>query len=231
MGIGFAIPANMTKSVMESLIKNGKVTRGWLGVVIQNLDENLSKSFSFTGTEGALVGDVADGTPAEKGGLKHGDIIVSFNGKKIIDVNQLRNSVADILPGQTVDVVIHRDGAKKTLAVKIGEQEGPVVQEKPIDEASADLGITLQPLSAAIATELGIKDSRPGVIVTQVDPSGIAASAGVRPKDIIRSVSGNPVKDVAEFNAMVKKSGTKNGIRLVVESNGAERFVFIRAEE
>jgi len=230
MGIGFAIPINMARQVMDSLITKGKVVRGWLGVGIQNLTEDLSKSFQYEGTEGALVGHVEKDGPADKAGLKQGDIIVKLNGEKIRNINQLRNAVAALTPGQKVDVEILRNGNYETVRVKVGELPAQEGSEAKVTEQVADLGMTVGNLSDELAQRLGVRKGG-GVVVRSVTPGGLAAEAGIQPRDIIISVNGERVKSVSQFNDAVAKGDLKKGIRLVVQSEGMERFVFLKAEE
>lgn len=230
MGIGFAIPINMARQVMDSLISKGKVVRGWLGVGIQNLSEDLSRSFDYQGTDGALVGHVEKDGPAQQAGLKQGDIIVRLNGEKIKNINQLRNAVASLTPGQKVEVEVLRNGQHETMRVKVGElpsQEnaGPAEQE-----STTDLGMMVDNLTADLANRLGAHAGA-GVIVRSVDPAGPAAQAGIQVRDIIVSLNGKRVKSVIDFNDAVKEADLKKGIRLVVQSEGMERFVFLRSAE
>lgn len=234
MGIGFAIPIGMARSVMESLITKGKVIRGWLGVSIQNLTEDLSKSFAYPeGTEGALVGSVSAGSPAAKAGVLQEDIITGFNGTKITDVNQLRNLVASTSPGQNVSIEVFRDKQKKTLTVKVdeltGQDEEMLAQEEKLD-SSADLGIDLQTLTPELARQLRTKKTS-GVIVTNVQPGGLADSAGLLPRDIILSVNKQGVKSVKDLLSLVTEKSLREGIRLIVETQGMEHFVFLKSEE
>lgn len=227
MGIGFAIPINMARSVMESLITSGKVVRGWLGVGIQNLNEDLAQSFNFSGTDGALVGHLEKDGPAEKAGLKQGDIIVKLNGEKITNINQLRNLVAGIAPGKTIDAEIVRDGRTKTLKVKVGELPTQAQQALEQSEPSIDLGISVETLTSDLARRLGSK-TESGVIVRAVRPGGLGERGGIQARDIILSVNGKKVTKIEEFYQAVEAADLSKGIRLVVESQGMERFVFLR---
>ena len=232
MGIGFAIPITMAKSVMESLITKGKVIRGWLGVGIQNLTDELSSSFQYSGTEGALVGTVSEGSPAFKAGFEQGDIITKFGETKITDVNQLRNIVAAVTPGQKIDVDVLRAGKAKTLTVKIEELSNQDAQSPEVDKPdnSVDLGIEMQTLTQELASQLHSKKSH-GIVVTGVTPGGLGESAGLVPRDIIVSVNNKPVKNVKELLSEVTEAALTKGVRLVVDSQGMERFVFLRSAE
>jgi serine protease Do len=232
MGIGFAIPISMAKTVMDSLITKGKVVRGWLGVGIQNLTDELSASFQFDGTEGALVGSVSEGSPAFKAGIEQGDIITQFGKTKITDVNQLRNLVAATVPGEKIEVQVQRAGKAKTLTVNIEElsNQDQAEPDEVINDSSVDLGIEMQTLTPELAKQLKSKKSH-GVVVTGVAPGGIAQAAGLAPRDIIVSVNSKPVKNVKEFLTEVDKTKLEKGVRLVVDSGGMERFVFLKSIE
>jgi serine protease Do len=231
MGIGFAIPINMAKTVMTSLIKSGKVVRGWLGVGIQPITEEAAQSFGYTGTDGALVGHVETGSPAEKAGIKQGDIVVGLNGEKIKTVNQLRNIVAASKPDSRLEVELYRENQKLNVSVKIGELKSQHDGERATEEqSSVDLGINLENLDERLARELGTKRMQ-GVVVTAVRPGSLGEEAGLQVRDIIVSVNGKKVKNVTEFNETIAHADLKKGARLVVETQGMEHFVFPRAEE
>jgi len=228
MGIGFAIPINMAKQVLDSLISNGKVTRGWLGVGIQNLTEDLAKSFDYTDTEGALVGHVDPKGPAKKAGIQQGDIVVQLGKDKIKNVNQLRNLVATIKPGTPLDLTIIRNGRKETRNVTIGELPAQVAEEEPQQDGSVeDLGLTVEEFDESSPRKP--RTDRPkGLVVTQIDPQGIAADAELQVGDIIISINGRQVSSIEEFKGAMDKGDSKKGIRFVVESQGMERFAILR---
>lgn len=231
MGIGFAIPINMARQVFESLISNGKVVRGWLGVGIQNLSEDLSKSFKYPSSEGALVGHVEAKGPADKAGIKQGDIIVSLNNESMKNINQLRNYVAGIKPGKSIPVEIFRDGKKLTVEVTVQELPGAVKKDEPaIKEKSAELGMYLEPLSEELARQLGTERTK-GVVVAKVRGGSIAARSGIIPRDIIISIDGHEVTDPKDVKDLVTDSALKSGVRFIVETQGMQRFVFIQSSE
>lgn len=234
MGIGFAIPIDMAKRVMKSLISTGKVVRGWLGVGIQNLTEEMAKSFDYSSAEGALVGDVQEGSPAHKAGILQGDIIVALDSERIENSNQLRNKVADLSPGQKVNLTVFREGERKVISVAIGEQPaelGGEEQEELSEETPSDsLGLRIESLTSESARRLGSKHSR-GVLITDLKPDGIGAAAGLQRGDIILSVNGKKVNNVSEFRSAVDKASLSKGIRMIVESQGMERFVFLKTQE
>ncbi|HMO01984.1 MAG TPA: DegQ family serine endoprotease [Oligoflexia bacterium] len=236
MGIGFAIPINMAKSVVDSLIKTGKVVRGWLGLGIQPVNEDLGKSFGYNSTEGVLVGHVDPKGPANKAGITQGDIITEFQGEKVTNINQFRNSVAAVTPGTKAELTIFREGVTKKISVTVGELpanlgeaiDNPEVQPEPEQGASA-LGITVENLTAQIAKKLGSKRIS-GVVVTDVDPDGPAALSGIQAKDIIFKVGNQEVTNTNEFKKAVQSQNLKTGIRLLIESGGMDRFVLLKSE-
>jgi len=230
MGIGFAIPMNMAKSVMNDLIANGKVVRGWLGVAIQDLSEDLAKSFNFSGKDGALVGQIQPESPAVKAGLLQGDIIISMDGIKIKNVNQLRNLVAKTIPTTVAKLEVFRAAKTMQIPVTIGELpidgvEASVAVEDEVEPSA--LGIQIENLSPELARRL--RSSRTaGIVVTAVEPGGVAAEAGIQPQDIITNVNGEEIKTAAQFRTLVIKAALKRGLRVVIESQGMQRFAFLK---
>lgn len=228
MGIGFAIPINMAKQVLDSLISNGKVTRGWLGVGIQNLTEDLAQSFNYTETEGALVGHVDPKGPAKKVGLQQGDIIVQLGKSKIKNVNQLRNMVAAIKPGTATELTFIRNGKTETRSVTIGELPTQVVEAETREEGSVeDLGMTVEEFDESSPRKPRTERAK-GLIITQVDPQGLAADADLQVGDIIVSINGKDVATIEDFRGATEKGDPKKGFRFVVESQGMERFAILR---
>jgi serine protease Do len=230
MGIGFAIPSNMAKSIMQSLIEHGKVVRGWMGVGIQNLTEELAQSFGYKGTDGVLVGDVTPDSPAAKAGLKQGDIIVRFEGKDTRDMNHLRQAVAATSPGTKAKLEVFRDGETKDLTIAIGEQETGMAAVEGHESSEKGLGMTLKNLTPDMANELGLSQTK-GVLVTEVEPFGVAGKAGIQQNDLILSVHGKPVENVGQFNKELKKHDLDKGVRLTVLTGKMQRFVFLKSEK
>jgi len=228
-GVGFAIPINMAKSIMNSLIHKGRVVRGFLGVGIQPLNEGLAESFGYKGTDGALVGEVSSGTPADKAGFEPGDIVVRFGDKEVTSVNQLRNLVAATTPSTTVPVQIFRNGEQQTLSVKVGELgEHPGMASTQGE--TKDLGLAVSDLTAEGAQSLGYEEHE-GVLVTDVDPVGPAALAGITPEDLIVSVQGQPVHTAHEFWNILNQHDLSKGIRMVVQHESMRRFVFLQVKK
>jgi serine protease Do len=227
-GVGFAIPSNMAQTVMHSLIEKGHVERGWLGAAIQDLNENLSQSFDYEGTEGVLLGDVLDGGPAQKAGLQAGDIVVKYQGKRMKDANQFRHAVAATEPGTDATLVIFRNGKQQTITIHIAQMDADSVVARPGGEESSDLGISVQTLTPDARQQLGYEGDEQGVVVTEVEPGSLAASLGIRPKDLIVVVGGQTIRSASDFRKALDKNDLSKGIRLQVMRDGVQRFVFAK---
>lgn len=228
-GIGFAIPSNMARSIKDAIITDGRVDRGQLGALIQNLTKELADSFGFTSTDGVLIGDVVEGSAADRAGLKSGDIVLQFNGRRMKDLHQLRNSVAATKPGTKVDLMIFRDGKRQTISVEVGRLEGTALMTDG-SRMSKDLGAKLQSLDKKVASELGHDESQQGVVVTEVEPDSLAARAGLRPKDVIVSLNGKSVGNLSDFDEIMKDHDLANGIRMQVLGESGRRYLFLRSK-
>jgi len=231
-GVGFAIPSNMASSIMDAIVKHGRVQRGRLGALIQDLNEDLAKSFNFDSTKGVLIGDVVDDSPAKKAGLKSGDIVVEFNGKPTESANQLRMAVAATPPGTSSELTIVRDGKRQTLKITTDELTDDVAKTSPsgaAEESSADFGLTVQTLTAELADQLGYEQNQQGVVITDVDPTSIAARAGLRPRDLVVAVDGNTIRNIRDFREAMSKADTAKGVRMQVMRDGSRRFVFLKS--
>ncbi len=233
-GIGLAIPSNMVKHVMQQLIEKGKVTRGYLGVSIQNVDDKLAKSFNLPDTKGALVTDVVSGGPAAKAGLKEGDFIVNVGGTAIKDVNELRNAVAALPTGKDADLEIYRDGKKMTVTVRVDPQPADMALAmrgtKPDQEVDTPsrLGIDVSDMTPALAQQFGYKAAPKGVIITNVTPGSNAESSGLEAGMVITQAGGKDVSNVDDFKKLITG---KEGVRIrVTGPGGGSRFVFLPAE-
>jgi serine protease Do len=226
MGIGFAIPSNMARSIMKSILEKGRVDRGWLGVVIQDLNDDLSQSFGYESTNGVLVSDVMPDGPAAKAGLRAGDIVTEYDGKPMGDMNQFRNAVAATTPGRKVDIRVFRGKGYKTLAVQVGQLEGQTRLAWGADP-SGELGLTVQTVTPEIARQLGYGDVH-GVVVTGVEPGSPADKAGIRPRDVITDVADDPIENIADFRAAMSKQDLKKGVRMRLNTGGARRFAFVK---
>jgi serine protease Do len=233
-GIGLAIPSNMARTIMDQLIERGHVVRGYLGVQIQEVNDELAESFDLPDMDGALVSDVFPHTPAEKAGLQAGDFIVAVDGKKVRNVNELRNRVAVIEPGTKVDMDIYREGTKKTLPVTIGRQPenfgSPPTHRRDEPEAIVELGIEVSPVTPRLARQFGLDEDAQGVIVSEVKPASNAAEAGLQPGMLVTKVQGSRVGDVSEFETQVTKAHEegRQGVRLLVKTATGQRFVYLQ---
>ncbi len=228
MGIGFAIPINLARSILSQIVEDGQVVRGWLGVVIQNLTPELRDSFGFNQSSGVLIGDVAPDGPAEKAGLESGDILESFSGKPVIDINDLRSQVARTRPGVEADVVIFREGLNRTLTVTVGELAGSQKKVSPKKtSASTALGMTLQNMPSRALGKSANPRPQKGVLVVAVDPMSPASRAGLRANDIIESVQGEAIADIEEFHDALSRQDRKSGVRLGLRTGEYRRFVVL----
>ena len=223
-GIGFAVPINMAKEILAQLKEKGKVTRGWLGVSIQEITPELAKSFGLQEEKGALISDVVPGGPADKAGFKRGDIILELNGKAVKDYQELPRMVASMPPGEKVTFKALRDGKELMVPATLGELKDEEAV-KPSEEVERRLGISLQGVTPEIASKLGLKKAE-GVVVTNVEPGGLAGEAGIQRGDVILEVDRNPVNSLKEFNEMLKKAD-KSMLFLIYRS-GSTFFVTIR---
>jgi len=229
-GIGFAIPVNMAKNIMDSLITDGKVIRGWLGVMIQPVTQEIAKSFALEEATGTLVGDVLKGGPAEKAGIGRGDVIVSFDGKPIDGPNTLRNIVAQTKVGKNVSVVVIREGKEKTIHVTVGEKEAGMQASAPIpSSASAKSGLTVQDLTPEIAKQLGYKDAE-GVVVSDIESGSPAYEAGLRRGDLIKEVNRQPVKSLVDYNEAMSAVEEDESFLLLVKRGQNTLYVVVNAE-
>ena len=234
MGIGFAVPSNMARDVMNRLREKGEVVRGWLGVSIQNLSKEMAESMGLESAEGVLVSQVFEGGPAGKAGVKAGDVIVQYNGKPIKDVTELRTAVAWTDPGKKVDMVVLRGGKRKTLSVQI-ERRGDQPQLARGKRGGGpgapaeikDLGIQVADLTPETAQRYGYEEGQ-GVLITDVDPAGLAAKAGMEPGMLILQVGGKKVRNVAEFKEVLQGADLARGIPMLVRAGDRQLFVLLK---
>ncbi len=228
IGIGFAIPASMAGSVMNQLLDGGAVRRGQLGVTIQPVTSELARGLGLDGLRGALVSNVSEGSAAAKAGVERGDVIVGFEGKPVADGNELRNLVAGTAPGSRVGLEVLRDGSARQLSVTLGELaakgEQVAASAEPADEFK--LGIGVRPLGREDLGELGLPAGSRGLLVTEVDPGGLAGAAGIAPGDVIERANNQPVTSVAELKAALERSGDRPTV-LLVQRQGNSVFVAI----
>jgi serine protease Do len=226
-GIGFAIPVNLAKDVMNQILDHGKVTRGYLGIVVQPITPAMAKALGQSEPKGVLVGDVSPKGPAQTNGVERGDIILDLNGKAINDSNELRNTIAMMQPGETATLKISRNGSTRDIKVKLGELPGSKEQaQNERGDASKDAleGVSVENLDAETAKELGLPASTKGVVVTDIDPSSPKADSGLRKGDVIQEVNHQRVHNVAEFEQALHKAGKEEAL-LLVNRGGTTLFI------
>jgi len=229
MGIGFAIPINMVKAIKDQLIQSGSVTRGYLGVVIQDLTPELAKSFGLKDSKGILVSQVSEDSPAEKAGLKQGDVIVEFAGKPVGKVGAFRNRVALKAPGSKEELTVLRSGKRKTVSITIGKLPEGELAAAGIPHSLEKLGLTVQTLTPELARQFGIQGEK-GVVVTQVTPGSDAALAGINPGAVILEVNRKPVSNAEEFKRAVAQTPEKGVVLLLIKDGQYSRYVALKTE-
>jgi serine protease Do len=232
IGIGFAIPANMARRVMDQLKTDGRVHRAQLGVSVQPVTSDLAASLGLSDTRGAIVSSVEPGSAAERAGVKRGDVIVSFNGQPVTEYNALRNRVAEAKPGASATVGIVRDGSEKTLTVKLDEASPNRTARGSSNDApeSADqtaLGVAVAPLTPEAAARAGIRGNIKGLLVQNVEPDSRAADAGIRPGDVIVEANRKSVTSVDELRAAVRGTPDRP-LLLLVNREGHDLFLTVR---
>jgi serine protease Do len=228
VGIGFAIPINMAKDLLPQL-KKGKVVRGWLGVMIQKITPELKEKLHLKGENGALVADVTAGGPADKAGIKRGDVILSFDGKEIKEMRDLPYMVASTPVGKTVTVEVMRKGQTKSFQVKIGELKEEK-QAQAVSKAEPDLGMTVQKITPELARNFGISETT-GLVVVQVENNSPAAEAGIRPGDVILELDQVPVKNVEQFKQKIKEYKVGDTILFLINRRGATLYLTLKVWE
>jgi len=228
MGIGFAIPSTMAKSVMQSLIKHGKVIRGWLGVSIQDVTPDLAKEFGASENTGALVGDVLEDSPASKAKLERGDIMTAYNGVPVRDSNHLRGLVAETPPGTTVRLSVLRDKKPLDLTITIGEL--PKELTKASRDGSGKGDHALAGLTVENARQSGRSKASSGVVVTDIEPESSAERAGLQKGDVIHEINRKPVKDVKDFERLTSQLAPRSRVLLLVKRGNSTIFLPISGD-
>ena len=228
-GIGFAIPINLAKTIIHQLRDKGKVTRGWLGVQTQSVTLDLAKSFGLDKETGALISEVIKDTPAEKAGLKSGDIILEFDGKTVHDANELSRIVAATPPGKTTSIKILRDGKQEETKVTLERRNDESAGGTAAAVAPDKLGLTVRDLNKELADSLRLKETK-GVVVVEVKPGGAADDAGIVRGDIILQVNGQKVATVAEYEKGLAVKPKEGMVRLLLRRGENVLFVAIKAE-
>jgi len=225
-GIGFAIPSDLARQVMNEILKNGHVTRAYLGIYPQDVTPAMAKAFGEKQAKGIVVGDVTPGSPAHTAGIQRGDIILDVNGKPVTDSNQLRMSISMMQPGTDVTLKFLRNGDMRDATVKLAEMPTQTAQANSSDGqggGKALNGVEVSNLNADIAHQLGISASTKGVVVTDIDPASKLANSGLQKGDVIQEVNHQPVNNVSEFESAVRKAG--DNPLLLVNRGGTTLFI------
>jgi serine protease Do len=238
-GIGFAVPSSMARQVIDSLVKYKKVVRGWLGVSIQEVTSDLAEEFSVRDLKGALVSGVMKGSPAEKAGIKQGDVILQFNGKTVEDTGHLRNMVSQTPVGSRVKVTVLRQKKELELEVTIAElpkkmAESPAGEgesgEAPEEESTVLSGMSVRDLTPDISRRFGLEEGEKGVVVMKVETNSRVYEAGVRPGDVILQINQKSVSTLEEYKKIASKIKAKERILLLVRRKGQDLFVSVKPE-
>jgi len=234
IGIGFAIPSNMAKSVMDQLVKSGNVRRGQLGISVTRVTSDLAASLGMPDAKGVIVNSVRAGSAAEKAGLRQGDVITALNDTAVSDTNAFRNRVASNGPGSTITLTVLRDNREQKINATLDEFTEQAARAENQGEGGPNsragrgkLGISVVPLTPEIAQELQLKAGTTGVVVESVDPAGPAIEAGIQRGDVIQEVNRQPVKSPDDLRAAIEKNGTKPAL-LLINSRGDTRFAAVR---
>ena len=229
-GVGFAIPINMVRNVMEQIVDHGKVIRGHLGVYVQGVDADMAKAFGLKQGGGALVADVTPGSPAAKAGIQRGDIILDLNGQPVNQPDDLSVNISELPPGTTVHLKISRSGETRTVDVTLDELTEPAEPSAPGQPGTPALeGVQVENLTPAVARNLGISRATSGVVVTSVNPSSAAASAGLQEGDVIQEVNRKAVRDVAQYNRTLAASNHQS-VLLLVRRGEATHFIVVEPQ-
>ncbi len=226
-GIGFAVPVNLARNVMDEIVEHGKVTRAYLGILPQDVTPAMAKAFGAKDARGALVGDVTPDSPAQKSGIEKGDIILEANGKPVEDSNALRMSISMMQPGSHVNLKVFRNGAEREVPVTLAElptQEATLRNENGHGRSSLS-GVSVETVTPESAHDLGLPASTHGVVVTRVDPASAAADAGLQKGDVIQEVNRKPVRSATDFENAVHAGNGDN--LLLVNRNGSTLYLAV----
>jgi serine protease Do len=227
-GVGFSVPINVAKDILPQLRDKGKVVRGWLGVQIQPITEELAKTYKLKEARGAAISQLTPGAPAEKAGLKAEDVIVAADGRPIRDNGDLSRYIASKAPGATVKLDLVRDGAEKQIAVTLGTFPDEPTEAESEEARKGRLGMSLRDLTPSLAERLELPRATKGVLVWEVEAGEAAENAGLSRGDVIVSVNGRAVSSVDEFEAAVEEARADGAARLRVQSSQGFRIVVLR---
>ena len=230
MGVGFAVPINMARQIMDDLVNKGSVSRGWLGVGIQDINSGLAKAFNLESTNGSLITTVFENTPAGAAGIQKGDVVIGLNGKPIRDSAQFRNEIASARAHTTVEIELIRKGKTQIIKVKLEERPSDpmMVQKKPEEEPSF-LGITVEDVTADSA---GQSDYEPGsgALITKIEPDSPAAQAGLTSGILIIEVDRKPVKSVEDFKKAIETVDLEEGVLFLIQNQQGSQYIIVSEE-
>lgn len=227
-GVGFAIPIDMARNVMQQIVDHGKVIRGHLGVMIQGVDPDMAKQFGLSQGGGALVGDVTPGSPAAKAGIQRGDVILELNGKPVTSQDELSVRISETPPGTPVHLKIFRNGQSQNVTVTLNQLTEKEEQAATGESAGAALtGVQVENLSQQDAQQLGLPATTQGVVVTQVDPSSQAAAADLERGDVIQEVNRKPVRNMQQYREAMASAGNQ-AVLLLVNRAGTTHFIVVQ---
>lgn len=226
MGVGFSIPSNIAKQVMDQLQEKGSVTRGYLGIVLQPIDQDLAEAFQLKKVQGILIAEVAQDSPAQQAGLKPGDVISSYQGKKVESLGSFRSFVSLMSPGTSLNLQVLREGRVVELPVVVGEHPDnqPTVPSAPV---GTKVGFSIEPLTADLQQAYGYQHDK-GVVVKEVDPQSAAAFAGIKKGALILAVNQKKVTNPEEFSEALQEKGEDKGVLLLVKQSGITRYLYLK---
>jgi serine protease Do len=228
IGIGFAIPIDQAKTIVEQLKAKGKVTRGWLGVSIQSVTPELAKSFGLKEPIGALVAEVTKDGPADKAGINRGDVITTFNGATVKDSHELPALVARTPVGEKAEIVVLRNGKEQSIDVKLGELSDQQAKAESNEGSESNWGLSVANLSSDMARRFQFDRNQKGVVVIDIEPDSPASTSNIQPGDIIEEVNRQPVASVEEFEKAMAAAGERETLLLLVRRGSASTFFALR---
>lgn len=227
-GVGFAVPINVARSILPQLREAGHVVRGWLGVQVQRVDEDLAKSLKMADTKGALVSDVTPGSPAAEAGLQPGDVVRELDGKPVATSSELSSRIASLGPGERVSLGVLRGGSPKSLSVTLGTFPDQTVADAKQTENRGRLGVSVRTLTPDVAQGLDLPNDAKGVVIVSVKPGSPADDAGLREHDVVVGVDGSPVTEASAFQKAVTQARADSVLRLRVRRDQGYFFVAVR---
>ena len=233
IGIGFAIPSNMVRSVMDQLIKTGTVRRGQLGISVRRVDSDMAQSLGMSETKGIIVNEIFKASAAERAGIRQGDVITALNGSPVNETNAFRNQIASMAPGTQVTLTLLRDNREQKISATLGEFKPETARNeeeestRPGSTNQGKLGLTVMPLTPEIASELNLRAGAQGVVIETVDPAGPAAAAGLGRGDVIQEVNRQPIRSAADLSSAIDKSGNRPAL-LLINRRGNAAYVTVR---